>query len=776
MSPKSTTPGHANVPGVQETETNYLQGITELTSAPLSLTLFLGGATNTTPTEVIQLEWDTLEATLRELTVPGPKGSAGYVVAGVVEGNRCEDNTGPATMLVVDYEPPGAADWDHWPCSFVAHTSDSHLRITKSNPTGGERWRVFLRLDAEIPADRYKKARRAIDPRLPAGSKVRGRSQPAFLPTREDTEYRVGDAGPLDWRALLPAPGASVDALVVAGAREVGPAPDPALVARLLDQWVSVWPTTDRHACSFALGGLLARGSWPDEVCIAFAEQLLYRTDSDVEDGLACVELSLENAADGEVYGIPTLVNLLRLPAGAPPGVPPATRLQAFLEGFVDAMVIPDPPSAVRPTAVTYEGDAPPDPREEDLLTWGQHLKTHPKTGKHLANSYNAAHTLKYHPVWKGVFAWDEFASKVVITKPLPAGKGAVGDYWSPDNGGAFAVQEWFTAKGFDELGKTLIIDAIHNEAVKSCFHPVRKYLDELPLWDGVDRNLAAYFGAEQTDYHRAVCGAWLRSAVARVMQPGCQADSILVLEGRQGARKSTALRYLCPDVRHFLVVRSDIRSKDFLSNMRGRWIAEFAEVDKLIGSRDASELKDILSTTIDTYRKAYGVDDLSYPRQIVFAGTTNPDENGYLKDSTGNRRYWVVLCGELIDTNAILRDRDQIWAQAYSEYLLGTPWWLDRELEEVAAVEAAERLESDDWEEVIERHRAELTSRENGFTTLEALGKLSGALPEAQIDQRHTRRMAKVLRKLGFRIKDTKLEGQRIKRWVSDPGGIPLV
>lgn len=768
MSPQSTTPGHAVecVPGVQETETetNYSQGITELTAAPLSLTLFLGDETNTTPTEVINLPWDELEHMLREMTTPGPKGSAGYVVAGRVTGNRCEENTGPATALVVDYEPPKGcpADWSAWPCSFVAHTTASH---DPSEGGVGERWRVFLRLATEIPADQYKKARRALDPRLPAGSKVRGRSQPAFLPTREDTEYRVGEDAPLDWNALLPLPGASTAALVVVGAREVGPAPDPALVARLLDQWVSVWPETERHACSFALGGLLARGSWPDEVCMAFAEQVLYRTDSDVEDGLTCVELSLENAADGgEVYGIPTLVNLLRLPAGAPAGVPKATILTSFLESFVNAMVIPDPPSAIRPTAVTFEGDAPPDPRDEALATWGAHLQTHPKTGKHLANSYNAAHTLKYHPDWQGVFAWDEFASKVVLTRDIPAGVARAGDYWSPDNGGAFAVQRWFTTKRFDELSKTLIIDAIHNEAIKNRFHPVRRYLDELPLWDGVDRNLSTYLGAEQTEYHRAVCGAWLRSAVARALEPGCQADSILVLEGRQGARKSTALRALCPDVRHFLVVRSDIRSKDFLSNMRGRWIAEFAEVDKLIGSRDASELKDILTTTIDVYRKAYGVDDLAYPRQIVFAGTTN--ERDYLKDPTGNRRYWVVLCGELIDVTALIQDRDQLWAQAYSEYLLGVPWWLDRELEAVAAIEAEERLESDDWEEVIERHRAELTSRENGFTTLEALAKLSGALPEAQIEYKHTRRMTKVLRKLGFEFKERRTEAGKVKRW----------
>jgi predicted P-loop ATPase len=753
-----------NATGAQETETdNYSQGTTELTAAPLSLTLFLGSETNTTPTEHMHLGWACLEDTLQRLTVPGPKGSAGYVVAGIVTGNRCEDNTGPATALVVDYEPPGAADWDSWPCDFVAHTTASH------DPTGvGERWRVFLRLVEDIPADRYKQARRAIEADLPPGSKIRGRSQPAFLPTREDTQYETHTgAGGLDWRLLLAS--APVGGPLVVGERSVGEAPDPALVARLLDQWVRVWPETNRHDASFALGGLLARGSWPDDVCLAFAEQILFKTDSNVEDGLECVELSLDRVGDGEtVYGFPTLLGLLRLPEGIPTSQRSAV-LTTFLESFVEAMKPPAPPPA--PAAVvTYEGDPPRvDPRDEALATWSAHPHTHPKTGKRLANSWNAELTFENHPSWSGVFAWDEFASKVAVLRDGPNGSGIrAGEYWSPDNGGVFAIQVWFTAKMFDEFSKTLLIDAIHREAGKHRFHPVRKYLDELPLWDGVDRNLSTYLGAEQTEYHRAVCGAWLRSAVARVMQPGCQADSILVLEGRQGARKSTALRYLCPDVRHFLVVRSDIRSKDFLSNMRGRWIAEFAEVDKLIGSRDASELKDILSTTIDTYRKAYGVDDLAYPRQLVFAGTTNPDENGYLKDTTGNRRYWVVACGELIDTNVLLRDRDQIWAQAYTEYLLGTPWWLDGQMEAVAAGEAAERLESDDWETVIEGYRAELTALEDGFTTLDALGKLPGAIPVAQIDQKHTRRMAKVLRKLGFEFRQRRLEGGRVKRWTA--------
>jgi hypothetical protein len=766
MNAQSTTPGHAeHVPGVQETETetNYSQGITELTAAPLSLTLFLGNETNTTPTDVIELEWESLESTLRRLTVPGPKGSAGYVVAGIVTGNRCEDNTGPATALVVDYEPPPSLapiEWDCiWPCDFVAHTTASH------DPAGvGERWRVFLRLAEDIPADRYKQARRAIEADLPPGSKIRGRSQPAFLPTRHDTLYmNQTGAGGLDWRLLLAS--APVGGPLVVGERSVGEAPDPALVARLLDQWVRVWPETNRHDASFALGGLLARGSWPDDVCLAFAEQILFKTDSNVEDGLECVELSLDRVGDGEtVYGFPTLLGLLRLPEGIPTSQRSAV-LTTFLESFVDAMKPPAPPPA--PAAVvTCEGDPPRvDPRDEALNTWDAFLHKHPKTGKRLANSWNLENTFENHPSWDGVFAWDEFASKVAILRDGPDGSGIyAGNYWSPDNGGAFAIQVWFTAKKFDEFSKTLLIDAIHREAGKHSFHPVRKYLDELPLWDGVDRNLSTYLGAEQTEYHRAVCGAWLRSAVARVMQPGCQADSILVLEGRQGARKSTALRVLCPDTRHFLVVRSDIRSKDFLSNMRGRWIAEFAEVDKLIGSRDASELKDILTTTIDVYRKAYGVDDLAYPRQLVFAGTTN--EHDYLKDPTGNRRYWVVLCGELIDTDALLRDRDQLWAQAYSEYLLGIPHWLDSQMSGVAAEQASERLESDDWEVVIETYRAELTALEDGFTTTDALGKLPGAIPVAQIDQKHTRRMAKVLRKLGFEYRRKRAGGSRIKRW----------
>jgi hypothetical protein len=738
----------------------------------MKLTVFLGEKTSTTPSDIVDIPWSMLEDLLRELTTPGPKGSAGYLVAGEVTGTRCEANTGPATALVVDYEPPGAADWDHWPCAFLAHSTDSHGVIGESNPAGGERWRVFLDVgETPISAEAYKNLKRAVEAQLPAGSKIRGRSQPAFLPTKAETLYRSGGSGALAPAEVLLVAG-EVSRAGVPAARVTADGPPAAILEALVTQWVSVWPETGRHDCSFALGGLLARGCWPDEACLMFAEQILMRTDSDVEDGLRCVELSLEAAGDGvDTYGIPTLVGLLKDPRppsldGTVPQITKSVILTKFLKDFVEQIQPPPPP--------------PPAPKQlskadEDFLTWQSNVKIGPKTGRRLANSFNVALTFVKHPHWQDIFAWDEFASKVWVRRDGPKDSGIrANTYWTADNGGAFAVQEWFSRNHFDEIQKTLLIDGIHFEACKHTFHPIREYLNALPVWDGVDRNLATYFGAivdgedERNKYHRAVCAAWLRSAVARVMRPGCQADSLLVLEGRQGARKSTAIRVLCPDPNHHLVVRADVRAKDFLSNMRGRWIAEFAEVDKLIGSRDASELKDILSTTIDVYRKSHGRDDLGYPRQLVFAGTTN--QTDYLRDETGNRRYWVVRCGALIDTDALERDRDQLWAQAYAEYLNGELWWLPEEIEKLAEAEAAVRLEIDLWESEIEKSLPELIAADpEGFTTLDALGKLPGALPVAQITKRERDRMSKILKKLGCKYKEIWADGGRKYRWVKE-------
>ncbi len=231
--------------------------------------------------------------------------------------------------------------------------------------------------------------------------------------------------------------------------------------------------------------------------------------------------------------------------------------------------------------------------------------------------------------------------------------------------------------------------------------HPVRDHLGAL-AWDGVPRIetwVCRYLGAEDTAFNRSVGALWLISAVARIFRPGVKADHMLVLEGPQGARKSTALKILAGED-WFTDELPDLGSKDAAMHMQGVWIIEIAELDA-IGKAEVSRIKAFLTRTTDRFRPPYGRYTIEVPRQCVFAGTVNPDT--YLRDETGNRRFWPVRCGT-IDIDALARDRDQLWAEAVARFRAGAIWWLDTpELIAAATAEQEKRYQADAWDALID-------------------------------------------------------------------------
>lgn len=187
-------------------------------------------------------------------------------------------------------------------------------------------------------------------------------------------------------------------------------------------------------------------------------------------------------------------------------------------------------------------------------------------------------------------------------------------------------------------------------------------------------------------------------SAVVRVFVPGAKADCALILEGPQGIKKSTALSVMAQP--WFTDRLSDLGSKDAAMETKGVWIIEIAELDTM-SRAEVSAIKAFMSRTHDRFRPPYGKRLVDLPRQCVFAGSINP-EGGYLKDATGGRRFWPVLCGQ-IDIDGLARDRDQLWAEARDRYRKGEPWWLETpELNACASEEQADRYHGDAWEEVI--------------------------------------------------------------------------
>jgi predicted P-loop ATPase len=202
---------------------------------------------------------------------------------------------------------------------------------------------------------------------------------------------------------------------------------------------------------------------------------------------------------------------------------------------------------------------------------------------------------------------------------------------------------------------------------------------------------------ADDSDYIPSAGRCWLISAVARIYQPGCQADNCLILEGAQGTGKSSALKILAGD--WFTDHLAALGSKDAAQQLEGAWIVELAELDSMRRS-ELSATKAFLTCRVDRFRAPYARTVEEHPRQMVFSGSTN--ESGYLKDDTGNRRFWPVRCGA-IDREALIRDRDQLWAEALTLYRAGEPWWFTRsETVRAAVAQQKERLETDAWEGTI--------------------------------------------------------------------------
>jgi predicted P-loop ATPase len=248
----------------------------------------------------------------------------------------------------------------------------------------------------------------------------------------------------------------------------------------------------------------------------------------------------------------------------------------------------------------------------------------------------------------------------------------------------------------------------IESRARARPFHRVREYLAGV-RHDGVERVagrqgpgwLTSHLGVPDSRYVRAVGRLFLIAAVARVREPGCKLDTMLVLEGAQGKCKSTSVEVLF-GADYFSDQLSEVTTKDASSDLRGKWVIEWSELDNL-SRAESSTVKKYISRKVDDYRPSYGRRNVRIPRQCVFVGTVN--KNQYLKDETGNRRFLPVECVGEIDIDALRRDRDQLWAEAVALYAAHEKWWFasdEPDLIDAARDEQDARRVADPWEAVV--------------------------------------------------------------------------
>jgi predicted P-loop ATPase len=360
--------------------------------------------------------------------------------------------------------------------------------------------------------------------------------------------------------------------------------------------------------------------------------------------------------------------------------------------------------------------------------------------GVPLGNLRNVLHAFRHAPEWRVVLAFDEFAARVITTKPPPWG-GPPGERWVDDHDTRACawMQEQHIRAGRGDVGH-----AIQTVARENRVHPVREYLNAL-RWDGtprIDTWLIVYLGVEDTPYVRAIGPRFLVSGTARVFEPGCQADTMPIFEGSQGILKSSALRALAAP--WFIDRISNLGSKDSSMEVAGVWLIEWAELDALFKVGNSAS-KSFITRRHERFRPPYGKHLVDCPRQCIFAGTTNLT-GGYLTDPTGARRFWPIRCG-VIDLEALRRDRDQLWAEALVRYRAGARWHLETaELEALATAEQKLRFEVDAWEERVSDWLVGRNDVSVGEVLVGALG-----IPQENWSQPAQTRIAKILVHNGF-------------------------
>ena len=237
-------------------------------------------------------------------------------------------------------------------------------------------------------------------------------------------------------------------------------------------------------------------------------------------------------------------------------------------------------------------------------------------------------------------------------------------------------------------------------------YHPIREFIANLPAWDGVERVdtlLIDYLAAEDTPYVRAVTRKTLCAAIKRVLVPGSKFDSMLVLNGPQGVGKSTLIAKLAGEWFSDSLNLSDTKDKTAAEKLQGYWILEIGE---LAGLRKAEveTLRSFLSRQNDIYRASFGKRATPHLRQCVFFGTTNA-ESGYLRDTTGNRRFWPVKTpggGKKHSWELTEEDIRQIWAEVLVYVERGEKLYLDASMETLAKAEQREAMESDEREGLV--------------------------------------------------------------------------
>jgi putative DNA primase/helicase len=365
-----------------------------------------------------------------------------------------------------------------------------------------------------------------------------------------------------------------------------------------------------------------------------------------------------------------------------------------------------------------------------------------------------------------GVIAYNEFTNDVMKLRDAPWGSPA--GVW--DEVDELLMGEWLVRDHWlPSMPRGTLEEAVRMVAYRHRFHPVREYLGSLK-WDG-EKRLSTWLrravleedewdDAEPLQRYLARAGTWfLQGMCARAMQPGVKFDYMLILEGAQGLRKSTLLATLAGD--YFADTGLVLGEKDSYQQLQGRWLYEFPELDAF-SKADVTKIKAFIASVSDYFRASFDKRARDYPRQLVFGGSTNEDH--YLTDPTGNRRFWPVRVTRPIDIDWVQQNRDQLFAEAAERVRRGARMYPTPEEElELFAPQQQQRAVENAIESAI---GAWLNDNDEGqliteISLVKLLGKIGIGIEKLGPGRFHEKQAAAALRRLGWHEARSSLPGR---------------
>lgn len=708
------------------------------------------------------------------------KDVGGFVGGWLAQGQRKSDTVLCRTIITLDVDNALPSFWDD-----LTLLNDYACCIYSTHKHKPEAWRVrlIIPLAREVSAEEYEAIARWVAKEL-------------GIDQFDDTTYQAS--------RLMYWPSTSKDGEFIFK-QQKGPFLDPDAVLANYPDWrdVSFWPQSSRvteivHKQAKRQGDPLTKEGLIGAFCRT------YSIEAAIETFLSDVYLPCSMPGRYTYAGGSTAAGLVLYDdkfAYSNHGTDPASsklcnafdlvRIHKFGELDDDAKV--DTPANKLPSYVAMMDMAAADPEvkllfmkesisdfdEEDDAAWMNGFELDGKKRKKPTRG-NIELILRNDKNLKHIKGYNTFAYRYEIDGPLPWDEQTGTRRWEDnDDAGLRSYLE----KKYDIDVKSKAEDALSIVMNERRFSSVLEYLEPLE-WDGVARVetlLVDYLGAEDSAYTREAMKNTLVGAVARIYRPGCKMDNALVLIGLQGLGKSTFIRKLARREEWYTDSVNRFGDKDSMSAIQGKWIVELAELAGM-AKAEVEAVKAFISSSSDSFRKAYRRNDKDYLRQSILIGSTN-NEN-FIRDATGGRRFWPVKIGIQKRSKDVFKDLDQeidqIWAEAKFYFLRGDSWFAQGEFAMLAAEKQRESAELDGYTETIREYletllpanwydnekwtddtRAEFfndtyalykdverTLRRDRVTIIE-VGRECLGLPKSRLDMQMSKRIADAIRKI---------------------------